>query len=76
MKNGHEDRYRYLIRSRELPRPMEELTHVAKVTRMFDVRDQVDVAPSTFSEAWGAGDADARAKMKEKVEEWIASQDS
>lgn len=69
-----EPRFSYEIYTEKLLPPMDHLTHIAKVSRMIDRKQKMDINVNTFGEMWGTGDADARQKMIKKVEKWISLQ--
>lgn len=54
---------------------MGDIVYIAKVTRFVDRKLGVDISADQFGELWGKTKAEAEAKMTEKVDAWIASQE-
>jgi hypothetical protein len=73
VENKQSAKYAYSVHTKKLIRSMGALTHIAKVTRMVNRETRIDVPNTEFHEMWGENESDARRKMIEEAEAWIAA---
>jgi len=69
--SNENDRYAFVIHTESM-KPAGRNTHIAKVTRMVDLKLNVDI--QYHEEAWGENECEARTKLQDRVEKWIAKQ--